>query len=81
MTAACHILIAVVFKLRGVIRMAGPWTIPQFRIITGAGVGIGDDGSDGRTAGISIQNTRKKFRYIRFLAGGGEVILPGRSPV
>ena len=81
MAAAGVVLKPAVFYLRGIIRVAGAGAVAQIGVIAGAGIGIADDGGNGRAAGVAVQQAAQEFRPILLPARGGKIILPGRAAV
>ncbi len=59
--------------------MARPGRVLQAGIIIGPGVGIAEDGGNGRAAGAPSIQTGKKLRLVGLLPGRGKLALP-RGP-
>ena len=81
MAAACYILIAAVFHLRGVVGVTGTGDVVEIGVVLGPGIFIVDDGGNGRAAGVAVQQACQKFGTVFLLAGGGPVVLAGCSAV
>ena len=75
MTAACRILKAAIFDLRGVVGVSRTGAVFQVGVVAGTGIGVVDDGGNRRAAGKAIQDACQKLRPVSFLPGGGPVIL------
>ena len=75
MSAAGGILEASVFDLGRVVRMAGSGLVLQVRVVPGTNVLISNHRSNRGAAGISINNSTKKFGTVIFLAWGRPVVL------
>ena len=70
-TAACHILFPAVFHMGGVIGMARSGMIPEIVVVTGAGIGIFNDGGDGGAAGHISHQAGEEYRLVRLFSCGG----------
>ena len=69
--AAPHILKAAVLDVGGEVGMRRAGLVPQLLIVSGAGVGVLNDGGQGRAAGHSIHQPAQDPGHIPLLPGGG----------
>ena len=79
--AAPHVRLTAPLDEGGVVRVAGPGLVPEFRIIQGVLVAVFDDGAQRRAAGDAVLQAGEKHRNIGLLPGGGQAVLAGPAPV
>ena len=77
MAAAGAVLIPPVLDLCGIVGVARPGAVLQICVVPGTGVGVGNHGSDGRSAGAAIHNAGEEFHPVRLLPGSGQVAAAG----
>ena len=76
MTAAAHVLRTVVADVRRIVRVRGARLVEQLAVVTRAGIGIADHGTDRRAASHILQQSADKLDLIRLSAGSSKRIPP-----
>ena len=81
MTAAPHVVVAVVTHRPGIIRVTGTRQTLEFVVIHRARVGVFDDRAERRAGGDIVEDARTDLRHILFLAGRGCAVVAGCAAV
>ena len=68
--AAGHVLVAAKLHFSGVVGVAGTGTVAEIVVVLRAGVGVADDGREGRAAGAATHQSREKFHLVGLFAAG-----------
>ena len=76
--AAGHVLEPAVADLGREVGMAGPGAVPQVVVVSGAGVGVADEGRQGRAAGDVSHQSGDELRQVGLLPGRGRGGVPRR---
>ena len=79
-SAPGHILKAAVLHLGGVVGVAGTGDVLQVLIVPGPGVGVPDNGGQGRPASLALDQAGKNLRLVPLLPGGGPGAGAGGTP-
>ena len=74
MSAAAHVVAAVVMNVGRIVGVAGARNLHQVCVIARARVGVLDDDAQRRARGVAVQYAAEKFGCVGFLAGCGALV-------
>ena len=77
--AARDVVVVAVANKGRVIGVAGARHAAQVVVVLAAGVGVLDDGREGRAAGVAVDEAREDARAVGLAAGGRGVGAAGRA--